>query len=109
MSTVNTRRTYRPLRDVVGVRSTLTTLLLICKSSLVSDPPCDVTELFDLYDNTLTELLDKHAPWQQVKLRERPTAPWFDAECRVMKAKTRKLEKVYRRQRSAQTEHAWRT
>ena len=78
-------------------------------SSLVLDPPSDVTDLFDLYDNTLAELLDRHAPWQQVKLRARPTAPWFDAECRVMKAKTRKLEKAYRRQRSAQAERTWRT
>jgi len=60
------------------------------QSSLVLDPPCDVTKLFDLYDNALTELLDKHAPLKQVKLRLRPTAPWFDAECRVMKAKTKK-------------------
>lgn len=61
------------------------------QSSLVRCPPSDVAELFGMYDDTLTELLDKHAPRHQVKLRARPTAPWFDAECRVMKAKTRKL------------------
>jgi len=53
--------------------------------------------------------LDKHDRLQPVKLRARPTAPWFDADCHVIKAKTRKLQKAYRRQRSAQTEHAWRT
>jgi len=79
------------------------------QTQLIVDPPCDVNELFDLYDKTLAELLDKHAPWQRTKLRARPAAPWYDAECRVMKAKTRKLEKVYRQQRSVQSEHAWRT
>jgi len=60
------------------------------QSPLVRDQPCDVTELYDLYDNTpscwTSTLL------QQLKLRLRPTAPRFDAECRVTKAKTRKLE-----------------
>jgi len=32
------------------------------QSSLVFDPPCDVTELFDLYDNALTELLESTLP-----------------------------------------------
>src|SRR5258706_15065912 len=42
-------------------------------------------------------------------MRNRPTALWFDAECRVMKTTARKLEKAYRRHRSAQSEQAWRT
>jgi len=68
----------------------------------------DVTELFVEYDKTLVDLLDKHAPWHQVKVRARPAAPRFDAECRAMKVKTRKLEKTYRRQHSVQSEKVWR-
>ena len=56
----------------------------------------------------LTDLLEKHAPLQKVKTRSRPTAPWFDAECRVAKARTRRFEKEYRRQPSVETRSAWR-
>ena len=80
----------------------------LAQSQLVLNPSSDVTELFDQYDATLAELLDKHAPWQQIKPRARTAAPWYDAECRVTKAKTRKLEKTYRRRRTTQSEHAWR-
>jgi len=38
-------------------------------SQLVLYPPTDVTELFVEYDKTLADLLDKHAPWHQVKVR----------------------------------------
>jgi len=41
------------------------------QSRLVIDPPSDVTELFDCYDATVIELLDKHAPWRSIKTRVR--------------------------------------
>jgi hypothetical protein len=78
------------------------------QSRLVIDPPSDVADLFECYDETLRQPVDKHAPLHQVKVRSRPSAPWFDAECCSTKATTRKLEKAYRRIRSKQTEDAWR-
>ena len=65
-------------------------------SDLILDPPTDVNELFACYDATLIRLLDKHAPLRNLKVRARPAAPWFDAECHDSKVKTRKLEKAYR-------------
>ena len=78
------------------------------QSRLVVDPPSDVTELFDCYDATIIELLDKlHAPWRSIKTLIRQSAPWFAAECHSAKSSTRRLEKVYRRKPSLSTVAAW--
>jgi len=45
------------------------------ESELVRNPPSDVIQLFDSYNCTLADLLDKHAPLRDVKIRARPTAP----------------------------------
>ena len=78
------------------------------QSRLLLDAPSDVTELVECYHSTLTELLDKFAPWRWIRTKARPNAPWFDADCHHMKATTRKLEKAYRRRPSAQSRSAWR-
>jgi hypothetical protein len=51
------------------------------ESDLILDPPTDVNELFACCDVTLIRLLDKRAPLRNLKVRDRPAAPWFDAEC----------------------------
>jgi len=56
---------------------------------------------------TLTKLLDKFSPWRLICIRAWPTAPWFDPSCHHVKATTRKLEKAYRRQPSAESRSAW--
>jgi len=77
------------------------------RSELVIDPPTDVADLFSNYDATLARLLDKHAPLQRVRIRAHSTAPWFDAECRAVKIRTRRLEKTYRRVPSIDTRTEW--
>jgi len=68
------------------------------KSELVLHPPSDVTQsVRDCYGETLTTLLDKFAPLRKVRSKARPLTPWFNTDCRRSKAKTRKLEKVYRK------------
>jgi len=37
----------------------------------------------------------------------RPTAPWFDRECYRMKAKTRRLEKIFRKKHDGASEWDW--
>ena len=49
----------------------------------------------DLYDSELTVLLDRLVPCRQVTRQQRPTDPWFDAECRAAKRLTRRLERKY--------------
>jgi len=61
----------------------------LMSADLVINPPDYCNELFALYDRTLTSLLDKHAPLRSTTTRRRWSAPWFNADCRRMKAKTR--------------------
>ena len=57
-------------------------------SRLVADPPGDVDSLFACYDETPKSLVDKYAPLIKMKVSSRPTAPWFDAGCRIVKINT---------------------
>ena len=53
------------------------------------------------YDQTLRQILDKHAPLVTKRVSLRKSAAWYDSECRVMEHTTRRLERQYRSQRSA--------
>ena len=66
-------------------------------SPLLVNPPSDLTDMFSCYDDTLRSLVDKHAPFADVKLHAHPNAPWYDSRCQVEKAKTRRLERAYRK------------
>ena len=66
-----------------------------------------VDELQSMYDTTLTELLDKHAPSRSTKRRRQPLTPWFDSECAAARRKTRALERRYRLTRLASDRLAW--
>ena len=79
------------------------------RSSLLTDPPSGVAELFSCYDETLKSLVDKHAPFVDVKLHVHPNAPWYDSRCQVEKVKTRRLENAYRREKSEELFKAWRS
>ena len=78
------------------------------QSELILDPPEDVTELFDCYNETLLRLLNIHAPEVTVTLYAKPTAPWFDTECHLVKVETRRLEKKYRMKKDSDSELKWR-
>jgi len=53
-------------------------------------------------------LLDKHAPPQLRRVHTRPSARWYDSECRDVKRRTRALERKYRCRRTAEALSAWR-
>ena len=79
------------------------------QSSLVQSPPSDVAEMFMSYDTTLRSILDKHAPFKAVRLRSSGSSVrWYNAECRSVKAKTRRLERIYRRTRTQVSLAIWR-
>ena len=46
-------------------------------------------ELQNIYDSTLAELVDKHAPRCTVRRRIQLTTPWFDGECAQAKRRVR--------------------
>ena len=74
------------------------------QSTLVQSPPVNVDELFTLYDVTLRSLLNKHAPHKIVRLRPvESSARWYGADCCAEKTKTRRLEKIHRRQRTPES------
>ena len=42
----------------------------------------DTADLFDLYFDILSTLLDRHAQFRTKRLSTRRSEPWFDQECR---------------------------
>ena len=56
-------------------------------------PDLDVNELSSLFDSTLCSILDSLAPQRSIKRRRRPSDPWYDAECRLLKRSVRRLER----------------
>ena len=67
----------------------------------------DVNYLFDLYNSTMTTLVDKHAPQRTVSRRQQQHAPWYDAECYSMKREVRHLESVFCRHRFPRCHLEW--
>jgi hypothetical protein len=88
--------------DIDAFRQDLT------ESELVNNPSEDYSQFVQLYDDTLKKLFDQHAPLRKCRPVRRPTAPWYDAQCRRMKAATRRLEKVYRKTRTDDARRCWR-
>ena len=76
-------------------------------SDLINCPLDDVDAFFRCYNETLSSLLDKHALTVLVTRYSRPSSPWFDTECHLMKVKTRKLERIYRTNPSPVSKSAW--
>ena len=68
----------------------------------------DVDYVFQLYDNTIRTLLDKHAPPKIVRRRLRPESPWFDAECHQAKEEVRRHERVYYSRKKSVCYRIWR-
>jgi hypothetical protein len=85
-----TQRPWRQL-DIDEFRAALMDSVL-CRPNVWPD---DVDQLANLYDSTLTELLDRLIPFRQFTRRPRVSDPWFDYECRVVKRTTRRLERAY--------------
>uniref|UniRef100_A0A672G2J3 Reverse transcriptase domain-containing protein n=1 Tax=Salarias fasciatus TaxID=181472 RepID=A0A672G2J3_SALFA len=57
--------------------------------------------------HSLKSALDVVAPLQLKTNRPRRVAPWFNSETRVLKQKTRQLERLWRKSKSEQSLKAW--
>ena len=64
-----------------------------CQSTSTIDGCGVLTEMISKYDDTLSVLLNRHAPMKSISLRERPSNIWFDEECRKEKIRVRLLER----------------
>ena len=80
----------------------------LSSSALLCDPPIDAVGLFTSYHNIMQALVDKHAPFAVVKHRAHSNAPWYDYKCHSLRLQTRKLERVFRRDKSDENRIAWR-
>ena len=68
-----------------------------------------ITDLCNLYHNELRRLLDDVAPPVSICTSTGDKSPWFDGECRALRARTRALERRYRRSRLPADLVAWST
>jgi hypothetical protein len=57
----------------------------------------DGDALVQLYDTTITSLLDRQVPVRTVTCRRRSSSLWYDDECRGVKRAVRALERIVRR------------
>ena len=81
----------------------------LATSELAITDSNDVDYVFQLYDNTIRTLLDKHAPPKIVRRRLRPAeSPWFDAECHQAKEEVRRHERVYYSRKTSVCYRIWR-
>ena len=65
--------------------------------STVDEAGHDLESLLTLYNTTLIDLLDKHAPLKTRNFTIRPSAPWYIEDIREEKQKRRALERRWRR------------
>ena len=57
-------------------------------------------ELSNLYENTLSLLLEQHAPLKRRVITLRPAAPWYNEEITSQKTERRRLERKWRKTRT---------
>ena len=69
----------------------------IGNSELVKSPPSDVSQLVELYDTTLSSVLDKHAPLTVKTITIRNSSPWFNNEIKEAKRERRRAERKWRK------------
>ena len=54
-------------------------------------------ELVHVYNTCLTDCINNHAQWRDVRVRNTKPHPWYDTDIDVARNKKRKLENVWRR------------
>ena len=80
------------------------------EKDLSSSPICDmdvldsnfcVSALVHLYNETMSSLLDKHAPTRTIRCSSRKRVPWFSPELNTAIHQRRRLERLWRRTQCA--------
>ena len=66
-----------------------------------------IDELFNIYDQELMNLVDKHAPRYLRRRKRCAQSPWFDDDCRKMKRNVRRLERKYRKTHNPEDRLNW--
>ena len=74
---------------------------IISDSTLSVDTAADTEALANQYHNTLSQILDKHAPLITRTFKVRPNVPWYSHEITRAKRERRRRERRWRRTRLA--------
>ena len=78
---------------------TLNRLKMTYKSALCQHSPDSLNELVNLYNTTLSNTLDAHAPVITKTIRSRPLVPWYSVEINKARRESWKAERKWRRTR----------
>ena len=62
-------------------------------SMLLSSPSHTPEEFLNHYEDVMTQLLDKRAPWKTCSLTIQPVAPWYTDEILQLRTEKRKAER----------------
>ncbi|CAB4015772.1 Hypothetical predicted protein, partial [Paramuricea clavata] len=84
--------TYRSLKSI-NITSFMKDL---GESKLCSDAPTQLDSLVSCYNNTLSSVLDRHAPLKRRIVTSRAMVPWYDEEIKLAKKERRKAEQKWR-------------
>ena len=68
----------------------------------------DIEELSQLYNISLTQVLDKHAPPVTKQVTDRSQSPWFTEECKRLKTSKRLAERRYQKHKLTVNLDLWR-
>jgi len=98
---VNSRRNVRNWKncDFERLRNDISASI-ICDINVLSKVT-SVSDLVELYNETVVQLLDKNAPFKTVTNSTRKTVPWFYDELKRAIQHRRRLERLWRKSRCA--------
>ena len=85
-------------------------LCRVLEDSSLSQPvpdDADVDDLFVTYYDVLRDVADRLAPQHALRHPAGRLAPWFNANCRVVRRHCRRLERRYRRTRHVNDRRLW--
>ena len=90
---------YRKLRlvDIDQLRDDLSLSRLCSVEHAHCSHATDLDHLVDEYQETLSRLIDHHAPIKEKVIRTRSQVPWYSKEIAKAKRERRKAERVWRR------------
>ena len=67
-------------------------------TGITIDSECrDVNSIVNHYDNTLSTILDKHAPLKKICIVDRPMNDWINADIQALKIIRRNKEDIWRK------------
>ena len=69
----------------------------IASSDLIVDPKTTASELYEQYHSTLSDIMDKHAPFKKTRIPNRDSNKWINHDIIDEKRKKRQLERKWRK------------